>query len=245
MERLDIEPAAASQKTFLPTSKSSLVSALLETVDGAIKNSATEADAQDPLPSSPSPRKRSPRKVRAEAHSGPSLPPDATTVEGRLPEPISSPTDRQAYASGAERQEVTEKPSSDYGDDDFDDDTLMELDASVKPARVEDTTFVGVEEPVPPPLAPPNAGEDEFGDFDDDLFDAAEELVVAVESERVSGSSVAGQRHDRPNIDVGGEEEDDPYGDDFGDELDLDAIELAATQSAMHASAFPHVRTVP
>ncbi len=149
--------------------------------------------------------------------------------------------------------QVADKASSDYGDDQFDDlddDTLMELDASLNLCPVDDATLVMEEiAPVPPAPPPPpqvlKVAEDDFGDFDDDVFDGAEDLMAAVEARHIpqpQQPKFHGQQHNRlPLVNV--ETEDDPYGDDFGNDLDLEAIEFAATQSAMRApSAVSHVR---
>jgi DNA replication ATP-dependent helicase Dna2 len=121
------------------------------------------------------------------------------------------------------------KASSDYGDDDFDDETLLELDASINPVQGDDLTLVASpREANHEALSAPKNVEDDFGDLDDDFFDGAEDLVAEVEAKQLSENSFQGQRHDKPTSKGA---EDDAYGDDFGD-IDFDAFELAATQSA-------------
>ncbi|KAK5661983.1 hypothetical protein OQA88_10094 [Cercophora sp. LCS_1] len=224
IERLDIEQTYLSQGNEKSNSKSSLVSALLETVDGAIRKTETTGEAEEN--SSPS-RRKSPRKSRLNIsqqreHSAPEQP--------------------QVNPNQPSR---SEKAFSDYGDDDFDDDTLMELDASiVNLVQADESTLIDIEEPAPALTIPAaiKVAEDEFGDLNDDFFDGAEDLMAVVESNLVSKSAVQGQGQDRsppPDAvkkDVG-DEFDDEFDDDFGDDIDLEALELAATQSAARAAS--------
>jgi DNA replication ATP-dependent helicase Dna2 len=136
------------------------------------------------------------------------------------------------------------KDSSDYGDDEFDDDTLLELDADLYTIQEDDSTLVASAFPVEKAAATngnqtndeTNTFDDDFGDLDDDLLEAAEDILTKVASQQhpqsVTTNVTKGQetmpRH-VPGVLDG--EEDDPYGDDFGD-FDFDAAELAATQSA-------------
>jgi DNA replication ATP-dependent helicase Dna2 len=121
-----------------------------------------------------------------------------------------------------------DKVSSDYGDDDFDEETLLELDASILGQGDDSTVVVSSEESNQP--APPvqKAVGDEFNDFDDDFFDGAEDLVAEVEAKHTYQQSFQGQQHKTTAM-VGGTD-DDAYGNDF-DDIDFDAVELAATQA--------------
>jgi len=255
IERLDVDHSAVSQDNERSTTKSSLVSALLQTVDGEIRKSNTSVEAQEEQHSSPS-RRRSPRRSRAEAQQSSRPSPIQEAAEHNQPatQSSSSSTIYEA-ANEVAKQTATRAPSDygdDFGDDDFDEDTLMELDAITnQPIQGDDTTFVAAEEPHPPvttPHVPKTIADDEFdefGDLDDDLFDGAEDLVAEVESKYVSQIAHQGKLPNTPPKPKMGEEEGDPYGlgDDFGDDFDLEAIELAATQSA-RASALAHVRSV-
>jgi DNA replication ATP-dependent helicase Dna2 len=256
IERLDVEHTAVSQDNERPTTKSSLVSALLQTVDGEIRKSNTPVEEEEEQTSSPS-RRRSPRKSRTDPQPIVRPSPIQEAPEPNISEPMrsSSATIHEPADNGIQ-QTTTQAPSDygvdDFGDDDFDEDTLMELDAIVNQPGHADTSLVAAEEP-PPAVAAPCASKavvddefDEFGDLDDDLFDGAEDLVVEVESKFASQAAIQGkQQNALPQTNMG-EEEDDPYGlgDDFGDDLDFEAIELAATQSASRASALTHVRSV-
>ncbi|KAK1759636.1 hypothetical protein QBC47DRAFT_372637 [Echria macrotheca] len=237
MERLDLDQASESQGVEKTASKSALVSALLETVD-EIRKSKPTTDEEEQV-SSPS-RRRSPRKSRTEAPISQRRPTPETASERRPALTPSGPGNAANYVDLT--QEVSPvKSSSDYFDDAFDDDTLMELDATiVKGAHSDDTTLIAAQ-PAPAVSAPPDpkAIEDEFGDFDDDLFDGAEDLMVGIESKHASQAPVGGQRHDRPQLAHAKVDEDEYGGDDFGDDLDLEAIELAATQCAKGPPALP------
>jgi len=254
MERLDLDPAPVSQGGEASTNKSTLVSALLETVEGEIMKLDPESKVQGDHNSSPTLQRRlSPRKSRAAGREPSIL---ETVVEGR-PVPISSSSASTIDHVDLAKEEETKRPSSDYGDDDFDDDfdddTLMELNVNITmaPPPKTESTLVKDYEPAsaPPPALPPPAlskvvedefgdlDDDDFADLDDDLFDGAEDLLAQAEAKPIPQSGLPGKQV------LHQEGEEDEYGDDFGDDLDLDAIEFAATQSAMQASGTSNVRS--
>ncbi|GAB1315955.1 DNA replication endonuclease-helicase Dna2 [Madurella fahalii] len=225
IERADSDRGDTAGRDSLTDSKSFMVSALLETVDGEIKKSKSAGPMAHQQPKSPSPtRAKTPDPARqspVRLQSGSS--PLAQKSSRANPEANSI----AKIASGA-------KASSDYGDDDFDDDTFMALDASLHLAQGDESTLVESSDKVSD--APParKAPEDDFGDVDDDFFDGAADLVDEVEAKHLSQSQFQGQRHGKPSPNGGGE--DDAYGDDFDDldDLDFDDIELAVTQAASH-----------
>jgi len=227
------------------TSKNSMVSALLETVTDEITKSDALQARQEAM-RSPSPTKRttrghdagSPTRRRAAA----SRPQGGTVSSGMGSEP----------KPGLQSQDSP----SEYGDDDFDEDIIMELDASLLPsAELRDATLgvrqVEVCEPVALATTRQESStdvDDEFDDLDDDIFAEAEDLVAEMNSKQLSqleGTGQSGKGRDDPG---GGQEEtEDPYGDDFGGDFDFEAAELAATQSVhpTHVSVSPsNVRTV-
>jgi DNA replication ATP-dependent helicase Dna2 len=238
LERTESEATDPVAGKSQPDSKSSMVSALLETVTEGIRKSKS---AQ---PKSPSPRARQPQ----------SKSPLGPAPARRSPSPRqsgSSPLAKKSTRLEPEG-EVSEAPSadkafSDYGDDDFDDDTLLELDASILGQGDDPTLVVSSEgsdqqanalgdDRKLSPVAP-NPVDDEFGDLDDDFLDGAEDLVAEVEARHMSQNTqdpFQGQRHDRSAITCGGQgyDDDDAYGDDFDDDIDFDAVERAATQAA-------------
>ena len=236
-----------------PNSKLSMVSALLETVDGEIQKSAALADVGSQLSPSPSPNKRvSQRRRRPES-------------QGKENQPPTTPRDARHDQAPSQKSLGVDK-SSDYGDDfDFDEDTLMEFDASVQTqqdsaelpyvAATAEPDISACEDQAPP--TKPGTESDEFDDLDDDFFDGAEHLIAEVETafptqlslqaapeQRQPEAAVAPQTHQDAL-----EHEDDKYGDDFGGDFDFEAAELAATQSAATttrriSTSVPHVCTV-
>ncbi|KAK4229464.1 hypothetical protein QBC38DRAFT_412457 [Podospora fimiseda] len=209
----------------LSTSKSFMVSAILESVDDELRKSNTEAPEEpQQKPSSPMHQQSSPLAQKS----------------GR-PE-IDIP---MANA-------FNEKAQSDYGDDDFDDDTFMELEAniSMNPVMEDGPTLVASpegdirsqsssrivfpERPQAPPVSNAQVQrqpavevyEDDFDDLDDDFFDEAASLAAKVEAKNL----IQSQPQAKTQV-VQVDEGDDEFGDDFGD-ADLDAIEFAATQAA-------------
>lgn len=220
IERADSDRGDTAGGDFSTDSKSFMVSALLETVDGEIKKSKSAVTKVHQPPKSPSPT-----RAKAQGPIGQS--------PVRL-QPGSSPLAQKSSRANPEANGIVDIPSaakasSDYGDDDFDDDTFMALDASIHLAQGDESTLVVSSEEVSQALPARKAPEDDFGDVDDDFFDGAADLIDEVEAKHLSQSHFQGKLHDKPAPGGGGE--DDTYGDDFGD-FDFDDIELAVTQAA-------------
>lgn len=221
--------------------KSSLLSELLQSVDGEIDSSKKPNSAPAQQKKSPSPKKQSPSKRK--------------TTPQTVPDQNSSPSrkkaERQTTESDASKQ--PEKASSDYGDDDFDFDesTFLELDASIL-GQGDGSTLIASDavSPAPRESSKTLVDNDEFGDLDDDIFDGVEDLVAQVESatqkpaQRLSPRKrpspkkrLSPRKRQSPKKlpqQVAGDE-DDEFGDDFGNDFDFDAVEMAATQRASHA----------
>jgi DNA replication ATP-dependent helicase Dna2 len=223
-------------------SKSSLVSALLKTVTGEL-NKSTYSKGGEGVPRLPS--------AQGGAHS-------------RRDTPYESPSERALAVNKAAgsrpvvhgdagestgHSKSAGTSSSDYGDDDFDDDTLLELDATVytipdeelsTAVSVKNTAMFGEED------ENTTAMDEDFGDFDDDLLDAAEDIMATAASQHPCKRENATHHSQTPSKQLTStlmEQEDDTYSDDLGD-IDFDAVELAATQSASRAApSHPHVRT--
>jgi DNA replication ATP-dependent helicase Dna2 len=231
-ERADSDVGDAPAAKSRPDSKLSMVSALLETVNGEIRKSKpTQLDQTSPV-------RRSPR-TKSPSAQGP-------VRQSPRRQPGSSPLAKKSTGAnvGSIIDITSDKASpdsfSDYGDDDFDDATLLELDANIL-GQGDDSTLVASSEGSNQQARPlQKAVDDEFNDFDDDVFDGAEDLVAQVEAKHASQSQFQGQQqHAKPANNWGGD--DDAYGDDF-DDADFDAVELAATQTA--SRPFPsNVRT--
>ncbi|KUI53133.1 DNA replication ATP-dependent helicase/nuclease dna2 [Cytospora mali] len=209
------------------TTKSSMVTALLETVNGEINKTEDEEDA--PGMESPSFKKRrSPRKSRFPPKSEASSPPQTKFA--------AAPTVNSARSP--ETQDMG-TPTSDYGDDDFDDDTLLELDASLLSGQVATRSFSAAAETLVDVTVKgadrqgtkqESSLDDEFDDMDDELLVVAEDMIVDVPPNKSSQSSpLPAPKAVQPD---GGTEDDDLYGDDFGGDFDFEAAEIAATQTA-------------
>ena len=216
-DRVDSSMGDASAAKSLPDSKLSMVSALLETVDGEIKKSKPTSPQERP------PQRRSPR-LQEPARQSP--------LRRR---PGSSPLAKKSTRAKRGESGVGEhKASSDYGDDDFDDETLLGFDTSILVPGDDSTMVVSSEESNQhaPPLR--KGGDDDFGDFDDDFFDGAQDLVAEAEAKHASQNPYQGQQQAKPANAWDGD--DDVYGDDL-DDVDFDAVELAATQTVRPLSS--------
>ncbi|KAK0742466.1 hypothetical protein B0T21DRAFT_131221 [Apiosordaria backusii] len=223
------ETEDASRTSALSQSKSSMVSAILKTVDGELSRSF---EVQVP--------KLSPGRSQTVENS-------ASRSPSRDPPP-SSPLAQKLSRVAPDAAPARSKTSSDYGDDDFDDDTLMELAATILPAQDNPTLVFPAEETPHTKTETRPTDDDEFDDFDDDLFDGAEDLVTQIEAQHASQSQMPAQQQTQPVFDDGGGDDGDAYGDDFDDadfdDADFDAMELAATQAASLQSLPTHVRTI-
>lgn len=237
--RVDDKSPSGRPRPEVSTSKSSMVNALLQTVSGEI-NKTEEAEAQDVEMQSPSPKKRrSPRKATPLLE--PTELPELPQVERE-----ESPATVRADSPGLPDAKA---PTSDYGDDEFefDEDTLLVLDASMSGGRAEEGSVTKAPEVPVVTMAGATSQamgfDDEFDDLDDDLFAAADDLIADAAVETISQAPQA------PPVQVlhqngGTEEAEDEYGDDFGGDFDFDAVELAATQSVAQSNpSLSHVCT--
>ena len=224
----DEEERAVTQDTPR-RKKTNLLSDLLQVVDQPTK-------APAPQKKSPSPKKKSPSKRKT-----PSQP---------VPDQNSSPARKKSerQTSDTAPSNLPEKAASDYGDDDFDfdEDTLLELDASFL-GRGDGSTLIASDavSPAPRESSKTAVDNDEFGDLDDDIFDGVEDLVAQVESttqqptvrlsprKRLSPKKTSSPRKRQSPKKLPQQvvvDEDDEFGDDFGNDFDFDAVEMAATQ---------------
>lgn len=202
---------AKGQRDLEAASKSSLVSALLSTVTSSIQEDTSD-DARQSI-ESPSPKK----KKHVPADDPPAyIPCKANGIE----------------ASGG---------SSDYGDDEFDDDALMELEMSATTAPVTQET-PSKPKPRKAVAPPPKPLADDFDEMDDGLFDNPD--LIRLSQADVPSNSVqiktdsAAKTKKEPEFDL-----DDDFDDDFAADIDFEAVELAATQSVQQAKTTPGVST--
>ncbi|KAI0846373.1 hypothetical protein F5Y00DRAFT_144574 [Daldinia vernicosa] len=211
------------------SSKSSMVNALLQSVTGELNRSKAIQARQDAL-ESPSRKKKSSQPV-AQLPSSPTR----RKISSRPSPPVFAPKSIPT-AENLELEGTLVGNSSDYGDDDFDDDTLMELSASIGQSCGEPVK----ESAVPladtgqardqQPSREPEPFDDEFNDMDDDIIAAAEDLITQIdETHTLLQPGIAAQKNPTTTSDDLAE---DIYGDDFGGDFDFDAAEMAATQSA-------------
>lgn len=221
------------------TTKSSMVTALLETVNGEINKSD---DMEDSIGmESPSIKKRrSPRK--------PTVSPNPV----EFPQ-VSTNSSIARDADSARELNLNDArtPTSDYGDEEFDDNTLLELDASLLSGQVEAGSFTTADSAlaagkVEQPKQEAFFDDSEFDDdMDDDLLAAAEGIAAEMTPKRASGHVPAPVAQAAAPLDGGTDDSDDVFGDDFGGDFDFEAAELAATQSVgQSASSLMPVRTI-
>ncbi|KAL7622387.1 DNA replication endonuclease-helicase Dna2 [Parahypoxylon ruwenzoriense] len=235
VERIDVAKPIEATVEGGPSghSKSSMVNALLQSVTGEINKSKAIQARQEAL-KSPSPKKK--RQPAAPVSGSPSRRISPS-------KPALLPTDTGAPIMDRTGPETAVDISSDYGDDDFDDDILMKLDASIDHPRGEcqkdsplPPTDTGQSENLQRSNQEPESFDDEFADMDDDVFAAAEDLIARIDSNRprpknthmLPQPAVAAQRGPTAMADDLAE---DIYGDDFGGDFDFEAAEIAATQS--------------
>ncbi|KAF4978774.1 hypothetical protein FZEAL_4888 [Fusarium zealandicum] len=209
VERSHSGSRLSNDKEDMEASKSSLVTALLDTVTSSINGQSEEVD--DRLMESPSPKKR---RICATSDGSPR----------RLDTPV-----------------LALSPS-DYGDDDFDDfddDTILQLEATINATQTEVTPQPDTDSAPKDTTSADQGTEnkpvtDEFEDLDDDIFDEAVDLITSVESQQVSQSA-----HIPPQVTPSrmvAEDQGDEFGDPFGGDFDFEAVELAATQAVQNCS---------
>lgn len=195
------------QREMEAASKSSLVTALLDTVTDTFSGMGEE-DAVDHPMRSPS---RNKRDLKPRAHS-PSPAPTKAAVQPIAP------------------------ASSDYGDDDFDDDMFLEMEAVV--------TATQAAKPETPPAEASKVTDETslLGDFedldDDDIFDDVQGLDSVSPSAQRQRALPPPKTltPKKPKPAPNGVDDSNGLDADFSDlddeDIDFDAVELAATQSA-------------
>ncbi|KAF5608779.1 DNA replication ATP-dependent helicase Dna2 [Fusarium subglutinans] len=196
-------------------------------------NGPSEEPHEEPQdgPESPSPKKR---RIYTTSSGSPRL--SKTQARSQTPAQHPAQPHVQVPAQPPVQLPPPEPASSDYGDDDFDefdDDTIMQLEASINTTQLETNPLPEVVAAENDPVSetdhktPENFDGklDEFDDLDDDFFDEAEDLITA-DSQQVSQALATTELDDL----------DDEFGDAFGGDFDFEAVELAATQAAQNCS---------
>ncbi|KAJ0168260.1 DNA replication ATP-dependent helicase/nuclease DNA2 [Colletotrichum tanaceti] len=223
------------------SSKNSLVTALLDTVTGSIHEDSPPQESEPSVshePESPSPTKRKSTTMRPLSFS-PSRNPPNLLPHGNTTNPS------VAKDLGLDVKPKTGPTESDYGDvdfdefDEFDDDTFLELEASISLSNPNQDALQSTPTPARPIevdqlYRPDDANvDDEFGDLDDDIFEAAESIIDNAELKAVSRTPTAAEPPAVAAVNFFPQDDlEDVFGDDFGGDFDFDAAELAATQSA-------------
>ena len=122
---------------------------------------------------------------------------------------------------------------SDYGDDDFDDDTFMELEASMAVASQSQCRDAEAHLQTPAPARGRASAREEFGDLDDAIFDGADAFRATTTSQIQTAIVKPGKSDPSQELTLS----DDEFADEFDADIDLEAIELAATQAVNEAAA--------
>lgn len=191
------------QKDLEAASKSSLVSALLSTVTSSMQ----EESSDDARPSFGSP---------------------STTKKKHALPATASPAYVPCKANGKE----VSGNSSDYGDDEFDDDALMELDFNSMTAPPTQETPIKPRAAKPAVDKPSKLAIDDFDDMDDGLFENADIAQLSQKPKPAATTLKTNNvqpKQGKPTLDE--EDLDDEFDDDFAADIDFEAVELAATQS--------------
>ncbi|KAK1526507.1 DNA replication factor Dna2 [Colletotrichum paranaense] len=231
------------------SSKNSLVTALLDTVTGSMQEDSPPEDFDpfiDQDMESPSLKKR-----KTNASRPTSLSPSRKTTRAPSLQPAENASDvGVAQDLGLERQTKAASAESEYGDvdfddfDEFDDDTFLELEASISLSNSKQEARPSTPTPAPVSVQPTKQSstglEDEFGDLDDDIFEAAEDILESAVATASQLPTSAKTHLDATSVPVPRQDDlDDAFGDDFGGDFDFDAAELAATQSVQKPQASP------
>ncbi|PTB39468.1 hypothetical protein M441DRAFT_196792 [Trichoderma asperellum CBS 433.97] len=212
---------SASQRELEAASKSSLVTALLDSVSSSMQKQSQEDDTEVGGMDSPSLKKR---QIAPHNNNSPSR-----KSKGRLPSPI----------------------VSDYGDDDDLDDEFLMLEETMLASQVTQATQASqtTESVAPAGHGTERAVKQEgkkmdkkpalndFDDFDDDDFDEADDLLASLELKTpASGKRTTSKTMKTPLKNKTPQklaDLEDEFGDDaFDGDVDFEAVEFAATQAA-------------
>ena len=200
-----------SQREMEAASKSSLVTQLLDSVNSSIQEPGPEEMKELIMPTSPSPRKKRRSPIKDST-------PCRRGTESKAPDVL-----------------------SDYGDDDFDDDTFMELEATMTGSRpAVALASDDLEAAVDAAQVNQNVGAaDEINDLDDEDFDAIDLTPSAQPKAPVNTHRGVSPKKAAAIMTSRSDDKSDDFDDEFGDlddgDIDFDAVELAATQSVARA----------
>ncbi|RFU77124.1 dna replication atp-dependent helicase dna2 [Trichoderma arundinaceum] len=211
--------SSVGQRELEAASKSSLVTALLDSVTSSIHDQSQDDDTETGVMESPSLKKRQ------------IAPPNGNSPSRKPKTRLESPT------------------VSDYGDDDLDDDFLMleetlqasQASQATQTTQASQAAAAPVDESVKmtekqgrqgmsklPPV-------DEFDEFDDDIFDGADDLLTDLETKtRMPAKTMTPRATKAPPAKKTPQklaDLDDEFDDVFDGDVDFEAVEYAATQA--------------
>lgn len=229
--RLDrIDPMTEASRISDEVSKTRLVDELLDSVTSSIQDAVVPAVSEDLTTKSPSPRKR--RIEPAAEH----------VLNSHVLQPSSpqhhEPGDPHGPLADTDVQGA-EAALSDYGDIDFDEDTLNEIVSGFDGSEANVDDKAAEVQPAAEAIVVNSDSflSEDFGDLDDEtLLDMTEDVMT--------GPYTRPKLHQSPTkqlpgleMDLKADEMEDMFGgDDFGGDFDFDAAELAATQSSKNPS---------
>jgi DNA replication ATP-dependent helicase Dna2 len=226
-------------------SKTSLVTALLDTVTSSMQDASPDG-SHSMTAETPSMRKRrnpmlgqqSSSPIRRHLNLKGSTSTAAATGDG----PSRDNTSVLPHATEVQRNIL------EYEDGHFDGDTLIELETSISKPKMTGKDKVlqlgpGTSNVKQSTLKDNALLIDEFDDgLDDEMFAEAEDLMAKFDSQPIPESRPMKQEPQETLISLNKLQDtlvgtDDIFGDDFGDDFDFEAAELAATQSVKPAKA--------
>ncbi|QUC21413.1 uncharacterized protein UV8b_05656 [Ustilaginoidea virens] len=203
---------SSQQREMEAASKSSLVTALLDTVTSSFHESSPGHTIENPV-LSPSPKKR------------------------RKSPKIESPCRTTATATAtAPAPALAPPPSSDYGDDDFDDHAFMELEASLQLTGPSKTPKPEIDEARMLDFTKGRKTMNVAEDMNNLKETVLNNAALPWETSPVTATPGKPTKSREGELDA---VPDDEFGDDFDGDIDFDAVELAATQSARRVEPPP------
>lgn len=193
--------SSRGQRDLEAASKSSLVTALLDTVTSSMQD-LSQGEISTPTQGLPRPKKD-------EA------------------QPQISRSGGDGFTSNSVEPKPKPGDSSDYGDDDFDfdDDTFMELEASldVPPSSKKETPLPSSKPSATTATKQIQTEENEFDELGDELF---EDLDASADHNNSTFTKKESNKSTSKPQDL-----EDEFDDDFAADIDFEAVEFAATQS--------------
>ncbi|KAL6873006.1 DNA replication factor Dna2 domain-containing protein [Trichoderma novae-zelandiae] len=215
---------SSGQRELEAASKSSLVTALLDSVTSSIHDPTQDDDDDD---------------ADTGAMDSPSLKKRQIAPQGSINTP-----------SRHSRRRIPSPNVSDYGDDDDLDDEFLMLEETLLATQASQTSQTA-EPAAPVKKSPENRGKqeiktlpviDEFDDLDDDLFDGTDDILADLESQsQVPVKSMMTPKAKRTSPRKKAPKKladlEDEFDDAFDGDVDFEAVEIAATQAVQQRNS--------